>query len=406
MRKKLSDMFFRLNGSDLIPVFFVIASVQGTVIISQFLATFILTPKEMGVIRSLESILSILILVAGIGAQSLVIRDVALTAQPSKQVEVLSHGLLAIGLGCILSISVAWGVSWLLDSKILMLVAACAGLIALSNVVRLVTAYAHGARRVRYIFIPVTALSGFSVCLILVCTFFWGVQGWIVGRHLGELLMLLALLKLFWEIFKFSKHLHITPSSTYNFLKRGLLCNVSLALRMCADVMPILLVTALKVPTDFIAQIGMSVLATQLVILPLAVAAQFMLPRVIASEHMCRAAIELKFRKRMFFFGVIGASLFGITALLGTWMLQSDYDIAFQCGVVLAFTLPFRALILVYGNHAVVKSSYKLTAIVNLIECVVIFVVGSFLYSQWGILGVAAACLIGAVITYVWLRNV
>lgn len=86
-----------------LPLFFTTVSIQGAVVLSQFVAAFIVTPNEIGVIRTIESAISVLVLLTGLGAQVIAVRDGAAETMVDLQAAVLrdTMGILMVGAGCL-----------------------------------------------------------------------------------------------------------------------------------------------------------------------------------------------------------------------------------------------------------------------------------------------------------------
>ena len=404
---KMVRVFNRFEQNGLLPVFVVTVCIQGAVIVSQFLAALVLTPAEMGVIRSVESVLSVLILIASAGSQSLSIREIAGAGSLTVQLQVLRSIYFVVLAVCIAVIAiVAATAEFVLRSVVMQLVFASSGVVLVSNLLRTTTGFAHGARLVGSCYRHLAVYSSFAVVLQFGFSAALGVKGWIVGRYVGESLVLLGLsFSLFrGEGLRWLRGNLDLLGIWMNF-KRGMVVNASLVLRLIADSVPVFAMTAMKVPTDQIGHVGLALLATTSMALPLAVLSQRSLPRMAALHEMQsaldseRAQLERLSIKTAF----VCSITLSIVSFLAWGLIGGAYGQSFILTAVLSWVLPLRAYALSSGTYLLVLRNYVASVWVNFFEALLVSVFILVLLPRIGVAAVVVSVFFGAVLSAIGL---
>jgi O-antigen/teichoic acid export membrane protein len=396
LRQRLNN----LEAQGFFPIFVLTACVQGTVIGTQLLVTLFLSPSEVGIIRSLESALSVMILVGSFGVQALSIRDVAFHKKLSDQILVLRSIYLLVFLGAFLIIvgiftmRALWQKSVILDMLLL-----TSGIVFLTNSIRAATGFAQGAGLVNKIYLPLIPLSIFAVAIQLTITNLWGIPGWIIGRYVSEGVMLLGVAALLYKLITpvaIKKNISLVQIKKLGI--NGILVNSALMLRVVSDSLPILILTALKVPTDQIGFFGIAVLVVTTASLPLAIVAQRALPLMVMRDGDKETADTLnRYLVRMIMkLALSGSALLTVVSLLLYWVVGGPYALAFLFTAVLCWALPLKGLALAYGTVMMVKRNYVISIWINIFEVTLVAISGFIMINKWGVIGSVFAVIFGS----------
>lgn len=392
--------FRKLEAEGLLPVFVLTACVQGQVIGSQLLITFFLTPSEIGVIRSLESALAVLILIGSFGAQALSIREVAAHIDKPDQLLILRHIYLLVVFGALMmvmgvfTIHASWQSSVILDLLVL-----SSGIVLFTNAIRATAGFTQGARIIKDFYLYLIPLSLSALAVQLFVAAYWSVSGWIVGRYLSEGIMLLGMAALLYKLdYSALKQGCISWVQLYRLGCNGVLVNLTLVLKVIADSLPILILTALKIPTEKIGFFGLAVLVVTTTLLPLSVVAQRALPLMVIDDmhrgavyHHDRYLVKLNMKL------ALGGSLILTVASLSLyWFVGGDYALAFLLTAILCWSLPLKGLALAYGTVLMARRSYSVSILINSIEVLLVAIAGFFLVSRWGVAGAVCAFTLGS----------
>lgn len=401
MIAKLRQCLKKLEAEGFFPIFVLTACVQGTVIGTQLLVTFFLNPSEVGIVRSLESALSVMILVGSFGAQALSIRDVAIHRKISDQILVLRSIYLLVLVGAILIIvgvftmRVVWQKSVMLDMLML-----TSGMVFLTNAMRATTGFAQGAGLVNKIYLLLVPLSILAVVIQLAITSRWGISGWVIGRYLSEGVMLIGVAALLYKtIFPVEIKGPIDLLQLRKLGYNGILVNSALMLRVLTDSLPILILTVLKVPTDRIGFFGIAVLVMTTASLPLAIVAQRALPLMLMRNgHQETANTQTRDLVLLIIKLALGGSaVLTLGSLLLYWGVGGRYELAFLLTAVLCWNLPLKGLALAYGTVLMVKRSYSISIWINIVEVTLVAITGFILVKRWGVVGAICAVTLGSV---------
>ncbi len=182
---------------DFLPILALVVAVQGTVLISQSAAALLLDTAAIGRIRVFESMISIGVLIAGFGAPALAIREMAAHEQAGRRGEMLRDLLILPVLGatliCVATlIATLLGAEWILPWRDVLFASSL--LLVAINLVRMASAVAQGLVIVRHVYIWVIVGSAIVASLQIAGAVSRSVAGWITGRLLGELVLLVLML--------------------------------------------------------------------------------------------------------------------------------------------------------------------------------------------------------------------
>nr|WP_218182584.1 hypothetical protein [Pseudomonas sp. C6002] len=400
------------ESSKLLQLIVITACIQGGVIISQFLITPWVDPSVVGVVRSLETIIALVVLAGSLGMQSIAIRDTAASHGTSRQSEVLRQVFLLVGIASgvvIAGIYVAH--EFVLTSAISSYVFTTCGLVLLTNLLRVTTGFAQGAKAIREIYFVLMLVTGAGVILHVVLTKLYGIQGWMAARYLGEFFCLAAVWwKLRAHIFLALDFRQVNGRELMTTAKSGVIVNASLFVRLLVDSLPVLMLTAYHVKTDEIGFFGIAILSLILGLLPLAIIAQRALPELVEVIHDKSELRERyhAFSKSMLKISSTVALLLIFCSCIWLVCVGGVYKQTAMYIIVLALTLPLKAMALACGTILVALRVFSLSLKTNIVEgllVLLILYVGIPVLDAWaGVLGYVVGAVLSAVLLLIAVR--
>lgn len=400
------------ESSKLLQLIVITACIQGGVIISQFLITPWVDPSVVGVVRSLETIIALVVLAGSLGMQSIAIRDTAASHGTSRQSEVLRQVFLLVGIASgvvIAGIYVAH--EFVLTSAISSYVFTTCGLVLLTNLLRVTTGFAQGAKAIREIYFVLMLVTGAGVILHVVLTKLYGIQGWMAARYLGEFFCLAAVWwKLRAHIFLALDFRQVNGRELMTTAKSGVIVNASLFVRLLVDSLPVLMLTAYHVKTDEIGFFGIAILSLILGLLPLAIIAQRALPELVEVIHDKSELRERyhAFSKSMLKISSTVALLLIFCSCIWLVCVGGVYKQTAMYIIVLALTLPLKAMALACGTILVALRVFSLSLKTNIVEgllvLLILYVGIPVLYAWAGVLGYVVGAVLSAVLLLIAVR--
>lgn len=402
MRDRLTAYLNILVRQDYLPIFVLILSVQGSVLISQAVSVLLVSPGLLGSIRTFESVTSVLVLLAGFGAPALAVREMAAYETPDERAAALRDLMLlpAVGVGVIgiaIVLALATGWSWIQPLKAILPTALL--LLLLVNLSRLMAAVAQGlliAGRVYLFAIPGALLSA---ALHVIGAWHGSVGSWALGRVAGEAILLTLLLAGVWRQLP---GLNIRESLHARRFLRGMgratLVNSGLIVRMTADAAPILLMGVTiawglhgAVDRDSmrlnIGYYGIANLVLTFGMLPLSVIGQQAVPRLtLAYRQGGFAAARRSYFDRVVLLSTCAGAAIAAVALLAHFTLDIPSAPALLPAAVLMIALPIKALASALGVTLLASGRFATPIWVNGVELIVIvlaFAIAPYPSSVW-----------------------
>lgn len=376
-------MLARLVGifesSRLLHLFFITACIQGGVIVSQFLITPWVDPSVVGIVRSLETVIALVVLAGSLGMQSIAIRDTAASTGLFRQSEVLRQVFLLVGVtSAVVIVGIYVAHECLLASAISLYVLNACGLVLLTNLLRVTAGFAQGVKAISEIYCILMLVTAVGIVLHVVLTKLYGVEGWIIARYLSEFFCLVAV---WWKL-----RAYIFPALNFSQIDRcklidtatsGLTINAGLFVRLLVDSLPVLMLTAFHIKTEEIGFFGIAILSLVLGLLPLAIIAQRALPdlvEVINDKSVLRARYNT-FVKNMLKVSSAVALLLMVVSVAWLVFVGGVYELTAMYVIVLALTLPLKAIALACGTMLVVLRVFGLSLKVNVVEGVIVLMI-------------------------------
>jgi O-antigen/teichoic acid export membrane protein len=380
MIKKLRTAIKGLFYGDYFPIFALIVAIQGTVLISQGVAALMIPPAELGVIRTFESVFSVMLLVAGFGASALAIREMAIPGDDDDRGRALRNLLLLPIIGAVVTtigaVVLTIAGARFISGPALSLTLGMGLLIAV-NFVRLSAAIAQGLQIARKVWLFASIGAGLCAIIQVVGALNGTLTGWITGRLSGEAVLLTGLL--FAMRGTLPKIRWLDPINLRAFLtmmSRAMVINAAFILRMLADAAPIVML-ALIIRTGGdradVGYFGIGTLLVTLGLMPISVFSQQLFP-ILASSSSVQEARRVG---TQMLHQLLGASITVMVALILVVILSAEFGIRnFEQGggiiSILMFSVPLRALSVGFSTMMIAYGSYSPSLWVNLIEFVVV----------------------------------
>jgi O-antigen/teichoic acid export membrane protein len=377
------------------------ACIQGGVMISQFLSAFYLSPGQVGVVRTVESVLSIIVLGTSVGAPTLAIREIAALHDGDERAALLGRlicmeliaGAVVVFCMTVLRVFVD-GEMWKYASMI-------AGVALLSNTIRVIAAFVQGIQTAAQYSVRIIAATVAAVGTVCLASWYGGIGGWVVGRYFGEGMVLISLLHGVRRYLFDRRGVRRRMLPGWSVVSLGVTANLALFVRLLCDNLPILALAAAKVPTDQIGFFGLATLVLMGPNLILAVTMQVELPRVV-SVLPDSNLVNVRFR------GLVGRMLsitllfLGVIALawaVNREFLRMTYTPTINALFIMSFILPLRAITLSIGTMFTALGKYRLSVYVNLVELTIMGIVAYPLASHFGANGAVILFVAGAVVS-------
>lgn len=384
-----------------IGVLILTACIQGGVLISQFLSAFFLTPNQLGVIRTIESILSIVVLGTSVGAPTLAIREIAALHGDVERAQLLKRLIcmeLAVGSLVVMVLFLMRGV---LSGAMVAHASTIAGVALLSNTIRVIAAFLQGTQTASTFSIRVVTLTCFAVGIVCLMSWSFGVDGWVAGRYIGESAVLIGMFLGVRHYLQGSGgfNRHMLPN--WGIISLGITANLALFVRLLCDNLPILALAAAKTPTDQIGFFGLASLVLMAPNLILAVTMQVELPRLVAQLH-APALVRERFRRltrNMVFMAMLFFFLVFIAWLINRQWLRLAYTPAMNALFFMSFALPLRAITLSMGTAITALGKYRVSVYINVMEVIITGACAYPLARHFAVDGVITLFVAGSVVS-------
>lgn len=381
LRRKVLDML----RSDRAAVSISIGCVQGVPIVSLLLFSFIAAPELLGSIRWLESMIALALIVVSLGLPSISLRRAALDGSVATTGSILLNGSIA-GVWTTLFLAVmlvpfykhldvsvdAFADAWTVCLLAVTLLAAQSS--------RLALAIQQGRCDLRATLWKLAMLASAAVLSLPVLAMRFGALGWMAGRILFELGLLVVLARAVIPPGSFSSVVKsIASSEIIGLLRAGLSVNYSIVLRVVADNLPLILLGFAASSTS---ELGLFSFANLLMFVPLfhiAVLSQSALPELVGaingsdSDRLARCLAAFS-RDLLVCAWIWGLFMVMAAAVLSGGLALTDYSSAAPVIVLLAMGLWGRTIIFRAGAVNVATGNYGASALMAISEIVVISV--------------------------------
>jgi O-antigen/teichoic acid export membrane protein len=396
--EKIGCIINNVVSLNFFPVLILTLSAQGAVIVSQILLVMIVSPSELGIIRALESSLSIIILIASLGSQALSIREVAVfNNYYDKAITLRDIYLIVLIGGLVVILGMFFIKPFMGNSSLYSYLLTFTAMIFLTNMLRATTGFSQGAGMVKEIYQLVVGCSLIGILIQLLLTHQFGIHGWILGRCFSEFITLIATyFKIEYTKIKIPWLAPININQFYSLMLGGISVNSALILRVVIDNLPIMILAFLKVSTDQIGFFGLAILVVSSATLPMAIASQYYLPLLVPKAGDLITVKHNGFRLRKIETRLAIYINFSLTlaAIIIYFAVGGLYTDACIMTGLLAFTIPLKGMALANGTLLMAMRFYNITFMLNLIEGIICILLGVLLTIYYGVYGLIASLFI------------
>lgn len=371
-------------------------SVQGLSYLTQLSVARLVGPADFAVVRSVESTLNVLLVVASLGMPMLAVTLVAGLTEEADQGRVL---------GTLLSISLCGGLAVALVASLGAGLAASStpaylrmmsGTLVLTAASRTCLNYFQGRREVRRVATLSVALSFLSLIAVVAFVRGAGLSGWVAGRFVGEACFLAMLIR------AVGPTLSLRGPIPGGRTVRGMLASGSgiagsLLVRTATDNVGIFLLTAAGASRAAIGYFGLDSLILVGVLLVPGALSSLALPRVVGllRDHSALMALMRRVTVVSIMLSIIIASVTALLARPLIGLMLPSYVPAIPVLWLLLIAVPFRMLSSLSGTVLVACDRVPLTIVSNCIALVATLIVGFSLAQRWGASGVATGVIVG-----------
>ncbi len=366
--------------------------VQGLSYISQFIVAMLLSPDKFGIVRSVEGLLGIAVVFGSLGMPILATKHIAEITDPTVRGRLLGRlVILAAGFSLLTALTtVIVGQRFVVaEARPYLVAIAWSMMLTTSN--RTIVNYFQGTKQFKTMSIVNIVFSVLSLCILTACILTEELNGWIIGRYVGEVLFLIASMTMVWSIVRFSGSL---PSDySYGRLTQvGANLAFSLILRLILDNLGLFVLAYWHYSASMVGFYGLSSLIVNgFGLFPGAIVGVVFPTLVERLREKFSYAWDLHKRTQRWMLAV--SVLCSVVLFSGSYVLivffRPEYDLAIPILAILAVTLPCRAQTSQNGMFLVICNRAEITLWINAVVLLIAIVVQWIAATNFGMTGVA-----------------
>jgi O-antigen/teichoic acid export membrane protein len=338
---------------------------SGLAYLQQLVIARFVSPADFGIVRSVEAALAVLLVLASFGAPTLAVR-LAAEVEESQQGALLRRLLLlAVCSSALVCLAM---VAWSLigpRTPVTRVLGVLVWVVILTSASRIIYNFHQGIMRVHRASVVATGLAAVSFALLTVLVARHGLNGWIVGRLVGEALSCAGLLWLVWRLLRESRSLGQTYYPSW-LLRFGAVITVSFLLRGALDATGIFMLGVTGAQPAQVGYFGLgTLLMTAILLLPGSLGG-VLLPRMVVRRTDAEPAPYLASGIRWAIGLTLPASFLGtLLAPILLAALLPAYTAAGSIVRVLLWVAPCRAVTAVAGTQLLAASNVRTTILIN-----------------------------------------
>ena len=374
-----------------------IVFLQGLAYMSQLFIAKMISPGDFGIVRNVEAALSVMAVIASVGMPSLAVKSVAEVAEPEVrerligrliQVTIFASVLVALTVSLVTRLVLGGGALSIYLSITIWIV----GLTACS---RTCFNYFQGIKQVQQISLYIAAVSIVALFAMTISVWIAGLQGWVVGRYIGEGLFLALAVIAIRKRLRFGGAL----PDVYSYSRLMLLGSavaLSLLVRTALDNSAVLSLYWLGATREEVGYYGLgTLLIFAFLILPGAIAS-LAVPRFAEQRHDPARIRYLFLRTVKWSFAVmLSVSFLGILFIPTLIeILLPQYVPAIPVINMLLLTVPLRTIGMISGSVFLVYNRNIETSIINTVLLSAAIGLYVFLVPRFGASGAAWSTLL------------
>lgn len=413
LRQRLAALLRRPVAADTGAVLLTIVAVQGLVPLAQLGAAALLPPEAFGALRTAESVLGVTLLLGALGMPTLAITGSARLASVGERAALARRiGLVAL-VAAILTLLMLelTAPAIVADAAGVPLLRALGPVIVIGALGRSALGFAQGTRRLGPLAVGTLAAAVPALVLLLALTSAFGVRGWVVGRLLGELLLLGA------ALFVVRDLVLATPAPTASadlaprrLASGGAIVSLSLLTRGAVDAVALLAAGHAGLSAADVGVLGLGTLLLTGLLLPGVAVYAAMLPRLVLRRDVRGASQRLVARMVAAGVGVTALSAL-VLLVVGPFALRWLGAPYRDAGPVLALVVavaPLRALTGAGGNVLLAQHWIGAGLMVNVAGLALLALAMRVAVPAGGLAGAAGAMLVAeglAALAMIWVAT-
>ncbi len=400
LRQRVAGAAAALRNSGALHYIVALFSVQGLAYLTQFTIARVAGPADFAVVRTVESTLNVLLVVASLGMPMLAVTTIAALRDERAQGRMVG-ALLAISMcgGFAVALITNFGAGFL-NPPTPGYLRAMAWIMAITAASRTCLNYFQGRQLVQRVAGYSVLLSIISLAIVVLAVYSGGLRGWVVGRYVSELLFLGMMMRAIGPELRFTGAIP-SGQSVRTLLSAGSGIAASLLVRTAGDNAGILLLNAAGADKLSIGYFGLSSLVLVAILIVPGAIPSVALPRLVARLDDPQAVRSLV--------GRVGGGALGASVLLAvaaavlaqplTALLLPKYGPAVPLLYVLLLAVPFRLASSMSGMVLVACGRVRYTVWINVLALIVTGSLGVVLTRSQGATGTAFSVVVGEVVS-------
>jgi O-antigen/teichoic acid export membrane protein len=394
LARRGAQLVRRAAASGAPPLIISIIAVQGFSALAQLVVARVVAPADFGIVRAVEVVITMLLLIASVGMPSLAIRDVALATEEERPLVLGRLVALAAMTSVVVALVAIVGAPLLVPPVARPYLRAMAAAVCLTASSRTAMNYFQGVQRVS-VLAKLSAISSTVAFLAFVLLVHWlGMRGWVIGRYVGELSLLLFTLIVLGRRISFAGVFE-DMGALWRTWKRGMVISASFVVRTVHENSPTLALTWFGA----VQQVGFYGLAA-LLLTPL-----LLLPSVIGNLAVPRFALLMRqphhLQRDVTRLSILTTAVAALGALFAVLVVPAvitrffpSYAPALALLGILVLCVPLRALNGMIGSFLMAYDRNDAGLVINGISLAIAFGGCLLLIPTRGAKGAAIAILI------------
>lgn len=368
-----------------------VVAVQGLTFLTQLFIARRVGPSGFGIVRSVESILTVALIVASFGMPILAVKCMQELTDDVARGRLLGKLMtLAFAVAAATAVSIGLMLPYFVRSDVSSYLGALAFVLVLSACSRTAINYFQGVKLVARVSLLTVAVASVSFLIIVAAVWTFGLDGWVMGRYAGELLLLTFALVYTRRVISFTGVLPAQYSSRALLLLSAPI-TLSLLARSGLDNLGMIWMTHQGIPTRELGIYGLATLLAMPVLLIPATVSSTALPRFV---ERARGGADL----RAFFLwtikvvglATVAASLLAIALVPVVIVLFfGEYASAVPVAQVLLLAVPLRAVTVISCTLLLAVNKNKRVLVVYVVEAFIAVSLLAYLVPRSGVLGAA-----------------
>jgi len=374
-------------------------SVQGVSYLAQLAIARRTGPGDFAIVRTVEAVLSTVLVLASLGMPMLAVTKVAGLHESVDQGRMLGALTTVSLVGAAVTASLTALAAPLFPPAVCTYLRALCWVICLTACSRTCIGYFQGRKWIRRMAGYTVGLAAVSLVVVVGAVWVAGLDGWVVGRYVSEAGLLGFLLVALRQELRVRGPLP-GGHAYLPLVMAGFGIAISLLVRTAADNAGLLLLNFVGAPAEAVGHFGLTNLVVLgLLIVPISIGS-VALPRIVqrmADPRALRVLIQwVTIGALASGTGLACAAALAASRLIGTFL--PAYRDAVPILLIMVGAVPFRTLSALAGMILVAHDQVRATVLINVVGLTAIVAAGLWLLPRYGASGAAWATLVGEVV--------